>query len=134
LAHGIPDSRPLENGDIVKIDVTVFKDGFHGDCSATITVGDVDSMSLKLVNSTRKALQKGIEVCRPGKCFSQIGEEIEKAATLDGFFIVPEVMGHGVGRSFHCFPFISHISILIVELLTIVMISSTNKRMHTRVL
>ena len=66
-AHGIPDSRPLENGDIINVDVTVYLDGFHGDCSDTFLVGDVDEYAEKLVNITKECLEQGIQACGPGK-------------------------------------------------------------------
>ena len=66
-AHGIPDSRPLESGDILSIDVTVYLDGYHGDCSDTFLVGEVDKHAEKLVAVTRECLERGIQACGPGK-------------------------------------------------------------------
>ena len=73
LCHGIPDDRPLLSGDIINIDVTVFLDGFHGDCSDTFLVGEVDDAGRTLVEVARAALAVGVEQCRPGQRFSSIG-------------------------------------------------------------
>ena len=69
-AHGIPDIRALESGDIISVDVTVYLDGFHGDCSDTFLVGEVDEHAETLVNVTRECLEQGIQACRPGKSFT----------------------------------------------------------------
>ena len=66
-AHGIPDSRPLENGDIINVDVTVYLDGFHGDCSDTFLIGDTDEYAVNLVRVTKDCLAQGILACGPGK-------------------------------------------------------------------
>ena len=79
-AHGIPDSRPLESGDILSVDVTVYLDGFHGDCSETFHVGEVDNYAESLVDVTRECLEKGIEACGPGKWIR--GELIVKLASI----------------------------------------------------
>ena len=73
ICHGIPDDRPLLSGDIINIDVTVFLDGFHGDCSDTFLVGEVDEAGRKLVEVARAALAVGVEQCGPGQRFSSIG-------------------------------------------------------------
>jgi len=69
-AHGIPDSRPLERGDILNIDVTVYLDGYHGDCSDTFLVGEVDKSAETLVAVTRGCVEEGIRACGPGKLLS----------------------------------------------------------------
>ena len=75
ICHGIPDDRPLEDGDILNIDVTVYLDGVHGDCSDTFLVGDVDEAGQTLVQVTRQALRVGIDQCGPGEKFSSIGTD-----------------------------------------------------------
>ena len=73
ICHGIPDDRPLISGDIINIDVTVFLDGFHGDCSDTFLVGEVDEAGRTLVEVARAALAVGVDKCGPGERFSSIG-------------------------------------------------------------
>jgi methionyl aminopeptidase len=101
ICHGIPDSRPLADGDIVNIDVTIFLDGVHGDTSITFLVGDVDEASRLLVRETRNALYKAIEVVRPGVPINEIGRVIESHAHKHGLGVVREFIGHGIGTEFH---------------------------------
>ncbi len=101
ICHGIPDSRPLEDGDIVNLDVTVFLDGMHGDCSATFLVGDVDPEGRRLVEAARESLAKGIAAVRPGRPISDIGKAIEAHASRHGYGVVRAYCGHGIGESFH---------------------------------
>jgi methionyl aminopeptidase len=101
ICHGIPDSRVLEPGDILNIDITVYLDGVHGDTNATFFVGDVDDASKKLVRETRTCLYKGIEAVRPGRPLNVIGRAIEEHATAHGLGVVKEFIGHGIGESFH---------------------------------
>jgi methionyl aminopeptidase len=101
ICHGIPDSRPLADGDIVNIDVTIFLDGVHGDTSVTFLVGDVDEYSRLLVRETRNSLYKAIDVVRPGVPISEIGRVIEAHATKYGLGVVREFIGHGIGTEFH---------------------------------
>jgi len=101
ICHGIPDSRPLADGDIINIDVTVFIDGVHGDTSATFLVGDVDDASRMLVAETRTSLDLGIAACRPGGPVSDIGRAIESHANKFHLGVVREFIGHGVGTDFH---------------------------------
>jgi methionyl aminopeptidase len=101
ICHGIPDSRPLEDGDIVNLDVTVYLDGMHGDCSATFLVGDVDPEGRRLVAVARECLAKGIEAVRPGRPISDIGKAIEAHASRHGYGVVRAYCGHGIGESFH---------------------------------
>jgi methionyl aminopeptidase len=101
ICHGIPDDRPLESGDIVNIDVTVFLDGMHGDTSATFLVGEVDPESLRLVNVTRECLQRGIAAVSPGRPINVIGKAIEAHASRNGFGVVRSYCGHGIGEHFH---------------------------------
>src|SRR5207245_2405782 len=88
ICHGVPDSRPLEDGDIVNLDVTVYVDGVHGDTNATFLVGDVDGTSQRLVAVTRECLWLGIEAVRCGQPISDIGRAIEGHATRHHFGVV----------------------------------------------
>ncbi len=101
ICHGIPDSRRLQDGDIVNIDVTAFIEGVHGDTSATFLVGDVDERSAALVATTRAAMHAGIDVVRPGARVHEIGRAIEAVALPEGYSVVREFIGHGIGEQFH---------------------------------
>ena len=101
ICHGIPDSRPLANGDIINIDITVYREGVHGDTSITLMVGDVDEHSLRLVTETRAALFKGIEAVRSGVAVRAIGRAIEAHAVKHRLGVVREFIGHGIGTEFH---------------------------------
>ncbi len=101
ICHGIPDSRRLASGDIVNIDVTVYREGVHGDTSVTLMIGDVDEYSRRLVTETRTALYAGIGAVRPGAVVSDIGRAIQTHATRHGLGVVREFIGHGVGTEFH---------------------------------
>ena len=101
ICHGIPDSRRLAEGDIVNIDVTVYREGVHGDTSATLMVGEVDDHSRRLVDETRVALYKGIGAVRAGARVSEIGRAIEAHTSRHRLGVVREFIGHGVGTEFH---------------------------------
>jgi methionyl aminopeptidase len=101
ICHGIPDDRPLEDGDIVNLDVTVFLDGMHGDCSATFLVGRVDEPGRRLVRVARECMDLGIAAVRPGRPISDIGRAIEAHATRHGYGVVRSYCGHGIGDAFH---------------------------------
>ncbi|KAJ8924437.1 hypothetical protein NQ315_007233 [Exocentrus adspersus] len=106
--HGIPDDRPLENGDIINVDITVFHNGYHGDCSKTFLVGDVDREGRELVEATETCLNEAVEVCKPGRYFREIGACIQGTAHQLGFGIIPAFIGHGIGHYFHGPPDIYH--------------------------
>lgn len=108
ICHGIPDTRPLRNGEIVNIDVSVYYDGFHTDLNETFLVGDVDEAGRKLVQNARECLEKAIEMCKPGANYRDVGEVIEKHAKSAGHSVVRSYCGHGVHRLFHCAPSIPH--------------------------
>ena len=111
VAHGIPDDRPLEDGDIVNCDVTIYLDGMHGDCSRTYLVGGrdaVDARTVELVEATQAALQAGIAVVGPGVKVREIGRAVERVARAAGFGIVRELVGHGIGEQFHGDPHVHH--------------------------
>ncbi|MFN0062422.1 MAG: type I methionyl aminopeptidase [Myxococcaceae bacterium] len=101
ICHGIPDQRPLEDGDIVNLDITIFLDGVHGDCSATYAVGRVDAESQRLMRVTHECLMRGIEAVRPGRPISDIGRAIETHAHANRFSVVRAYCGHGIGPTFH---------------------------------
>ena len=111
VAHGIPDDRPLEEGDIVNCDVTIYLDGMHGDCSRTVFVGGIDAVPARtqeLVATTEAALRAGIDAVRPGGRVRDIGRAIEAVASAAGFGIVRELVGHGIGEQFHGEPHVHH--------------------------
>jgi methionyl aminopeptidase len=101
ICHGIPDARPLDDGDIVKIDVTAYLNGVHGDTCATYFCGDVDEESRLLTQRTQEAMNRGIRAIKPGRPISVIGRVIEAYATRFGYGIVREYTGHGVHTAFH---------------------------------
>jgi len=109
VCHGIPDDRPLADGDIINIDVTVYLDGFHGDCSQTFMVGDVDEAGQRLIQATEESLAVGLDVCGPSVPFSAIGEAIYKHAWKNGFSVVGGFTGHGIGTYFHGPPDVYHV-------------------------
>lgn len=108
ICHGIPDDRPLRDGDIVNLDITVYREGVHGDCSETVLVGNVDEASRKLVDVTRECLMRGIAAVRPGVPVNVIGKAIEDHATANGFGVVRAFVGHGIGTEFHTLPNVLH--------------------------
>ncbi len=101
ICHGIPDSRPLADGDIVNIDVTIYLEGVHGDTSATFLVGDVDDASIMLVTETCASMYAGIAAVRPGAPISAIGRAIESHASQHHLGVVREFIGHGISTEFH---------------------------------
>nr|CAB3263612.1 methionine aminopeptidase 1D, mitochondrial-like [Phallusia mammillata] len=108
VCHGIPDDRPLLNGDIINIDITVFVNACHGDTSDTFAVGKIDKRAHKLILSTQHCLKLGIQACVPGNNFSKIGCAIEKFANSRGFSVCKEFVGHGIGSYFHGPPNVLH--------------------------
>jgi methionyl aminopeptidase len=108
ICHGIPDSRPLADGDIVNLDVTVYVDGVHGDTSATFAVGNVDAESGRLVRITEECLQLGIGAVAPDRPVSDIGRAIERHADSAGYSVIRSYCGHGIGEVFHSLPQIPH--------------------------
>jgi len=108
ICHGIPDSRVFENGDIVNVDVTVFKNGYHGDCSKMVMVGDVDERSKKLVEVAEESLYIGIKAVRAGGRIKDIGKAIESFVNANGFSVVKAYCGHGIGEDFHTDPQVPH--------------------------
>ncbi len=101
ICHGIPDARPLVDGDLLKIDVTAFIDGVHGDNCATYGVGELDESSRLLAERTKEAMQRGIRAVRPGREINVIGRVIESYAKRFGYGVVRDYTGHGVHSAFH---------------------------------
>ncbi|AOZ72753.1 type I methionyl aminopeptidase [Boudabousia tangfeifanii] len=101
ICHGIPDDRPLEEGDIINIDITAYRDGVHGDTCRMFTVGEVDEVSKQLIDVTEKALARGIKAVKPGRQINVIGRVIESYARRFDFQVVRDYTGHGVGEAFH---------------------------------
>jgi methionyl aminopeptidase len=108
ICHGIPDSRPLQDGDIVNVDITAFLDGVHGDTNRTYLVGDVDEESRLLVERTREATLRGIRAARPGRQVNVIGRVIEMYAKRFGYGVIRDFTGHGIGTAFHSGLIIPH--------------------------
>ncbi len=108
VCHGIPNDRPLKNGDIVNIDVTVIKDGWHGDTSRMYIAGSGSIAAKRLCQMTYEAMWKGIERVRPGIHLGDIGHTIQTFAEANGFSVVREFCGHGIGRHFHEDPQVLH--------------------------
>jgi methionyl aminopeptidase len=108
ICHGIPDSRVVENGDIVNIDITAYLDGVHGDTNATFLAGDVDAESRLLVERTEESLRRAIKAVRPGRRVNVIGRVIESYAKRFGYGVVRDFTGHGIGTAFHSGLIIPH--------------------------
>ncbi len=108
VCHGIPNDRALKNGDIVNIDVTVIKDGWHGDTSRMFIVGEGSIAARRLVQMTYEAMWKGIVLVRPGAHLGDIGAAIQTFAEGNGLSVVREFCGHGIGTRFHEEPQVLH--------------------------
>ncbi|AHF03300.1 methionine aminopeptidase [Marichromatium purpuratum 984] len=108
VCHGIPGNKRLKKGDVVNIDVTVIKDGFHGDTSKMFFVGEPSILARRLSTVTREALFIGIDQVRPGATLGDIGHAIQHFVEGKGFSVVREYCGHGIGRGFHEDPQILH--------------------------
>lgn len=108
VCHGIPSTKKLKEGDIVNIDVTVLKDGYHGDTSKMFIIGKSSVLAERLVKITQECLQIGIEQVKPGAHFGDIGEAIQRYAEKNRFTVVREYCGHGIGKIFHEPPNVLH--------------------------
>lgn len=108
ICHGIPDDRALREGDIISIDVTVYREGVHGDTCVTVAVGQVDPLSRRLIDVTRRALAAAIAVVKPGAPMNLIGRAVQEVAEPAGFGVVRDFVGHGVGEEFHTVPQVPH--------------------------
>jgi methionyl aminopeptidase len=108
ICHGIPDQRPLEEGDILNIDVSCIANGFFGDCSRMVTIGTISKEKQLVVDVSKECLTRAIAVCRPKAYLWEIGQVIEDYATSRGCSVVNQFVGHGVGLAFHEPPEIPH--------------------------
>ncbi len=108
VCHGIPGAKKLQDGDIINIDVTVIVDGWHGDTSRMFGVGKVSIRGRKLIDVTYEAMMRGIEVVKPGATLGDIGHAIQHYAEKNGFSVVRDFCGHGIGRIFHSSPSVVH--------------------------
>jgi methionyl aminopeptidase len=108
VCHGIPGNKRLKKGDIVNIDITVIKDGFHGDTSKMFFVGEPSVLARRLTRVTQQALRIGIEQVRPGASLGDIGHAIQKFVEGHRYSVVQEYCGHGIGREFHEDPQVLH--------------------------
>ncbi|MDJ0336768.1 type I methionyl aminopeptidase [Cryobacterium sp. PH31-O1] len=108
ICHGIPDTTVLENGDIVNIDITAFKNGVHGDTNVTFIVGEASAEVTLLVDRTKEALARGIKAVAPGRQVNVIGRTIESYAKRFNYGVIRDYTGHGVGEAFHSGLIIPH--------------------------
>ena len=108
VCHGIPSDKRLKTGDIVNVDVTVIKDGWHGDTSKMFFVGEPPIQARRLVEVTREAMLIGIRMVKPGARLGDLGHAIQVFAEDQGFTVVREYCGHGIGREFHEDPQVLH--------------------------
>ncbi len=108
VCHGVPNDRPLKKGDIVNLDITTIKDGWHGDTSRMFVVGEGSILAKRLCAVTLECLWIGIDQVAPGRHLGDIGAAIQKRAEAAGFSIVREFCGHGIGKSFHEDPQVLH--------------------------
>ena len=108
VCHGIPNARALKKGDIVNLDITTIKDGFHGDTSRMFVVGEASILAKRLCAITHECLWLGIAQVKPNARLGDIGAAIQKHAEKNGFSVVREFCGHGIGRNFHDEPQVLH--------------------------
>lgn len=121
ICHGIPDERQMKKGDLASFDVSCYLKGFHGDNCGSILIGDDETLEFaskteeqlfisgrRLIQATQEALDAAISTCRDGSCLSEIGEAISLVTEAYGYDSVEKYRGHGVGREFHCPPFVKH--------------------------
>jgi len=108
ICHGIPSDKKLKNGDIVNIDVTVIKDGYHGDTSKMFFVGKPSILAERLCRISHECMKLGVEMVKPGIHLGDIGHGIQKHAEANHFSVVREYCGHGIGKVFHEEPQVLH--------------------------
>jgi methionyl aminopeptidase len=101
VVHGIPKDRALEEGDIVSLDFGVEIDGYYGDAAITVPVGKIDDDSQRLIETTERSLYAGIEHLRPGERLGDVGAAVQRVAESEGFSVVRDFVGHGIGRALH---------------------------------
>ena len=108
ICHGIPDNTALKNGDILNVDVTSILNGFYGDCSAMVCIGEITEEKQKVVDVSYECLMRAIKILKPGILVSDIGQTIEDYASSEGCSVVNQFVAHGVGTEFHEAPQIPH--------------------------
>jgi len=108
VCHGIPNEKTLKNGDIINLDITVIKDGYHGDTSKMFVVGEPSIQSKRLIKVTYECLRLGIEKVKPGAFLGDIGHVIQQHAESHNYSVVREYCGHGIGKGFHEDPQVLH--------------------------
>ena len=108
VCHGIPSEKILRDGDIMNVDVTALKEGWHGDTSRMFKVGEVSVKAEKLIQTTYEAMMKAIEVVKDGVLLGDIGSAIQSHVESNGFSVVQDFCGHGIGQSFHQEPNVLH--------------------------
>jgi len=108
IVHGIPDERPLAEGDIISVDITVYANGVHGDCCRTFPIGAIDEEAQYLIDVTELCRDEAIRICGPNVPFKEIGAIIEEIATEYKLRIVEDFVGHGIGTCFHGPPQVMH--------------------------
>ena len=108
VCHGIPSDKILIEGDIINVDVTAFKDGWHGDTSKTFEIGEVSVKAKKLVKTTYDAMMKSIRIIKEGLHLGDIGATIQNHVEKEGFSVVQDFCGHGIGELFHKEPNVLH--------------------------
>lgn len=108
VVHGIPNAKKLREGDIITLDVGVYKNGYHGDSAITVAVGNISTEAQQLMKVTKEALYLGIQQAQPGARLGDIGHAIETLANKYGYGVVREYTGHGVGRELHEAPHVLH--------------------------
>jgi methionyl aminopeptidase len=108
VCHGIPGKKQLKDGDIINIDITVIKDGYHGDTSQMFPVGKIAPHARRICELTREAMWKGINTVRPGATLGDIGHNIQRFVEGNHYTVVREYCGHGIGRDFHEDPQVVH--------------------------
>ena len=108
VCHGIPSEKILKEGDIVNVDVTTFKDGWHGDTSRMFKIGEVSIKAEKLIKTTYESMMKAIKIVKDGIQLGDIGSTIQNHVEAEGFSVVQDFCGHGIGQTFHKEPNILH--------------------------
>tara|TARA_B100000963_G_scaffold359383_1_gene386590 strand:- start:792 stop:1538 length:747 start_codon:yes stop_codon:yes gene_type:complete len=108
VCHGVPSDKILKEGDIVNVDVTAIKDGWHGDTSRTFEIGEVSVKAKKLIKITYESMMKAIDIVKDGVHLGDIGEAIQKHVENNGFSVVKDFCGHGIGKLFHKEPNVLH--------------------------
>jgi len=108
VCHGIPSDKILKEGDIINVDVTAYKDGWHGDTSRMFEVGDVSIKAKKLIKTTYESMMKAIEILKENVQLGDIGSTIQEYVEAQGFSVVQDFCGHGIGQSFHKEPTVLH--------------------------